>query len=285
MPQPLPPQPHRLDRMLGACDPTPTGAYSTSGIETALDVIGNTIVSLPRRESRRTRRHRLRRPRTAILIAAVLASLAGGTAAATRLFVNTHTHTYPPKWAIVGAGPGEILTIRATNFRQVAFGMAKDIPYPSGYASWRNWVVPMETTDSWRIPSGQLHGEFAMSAICAWVLDWRQASLTGDQARAAHAAAVLSGALQWRAVTAWDPHPRVSVSGDMGSHHPSTFGWAIPYIAAVRAGDLARVDALLTDQRFNANFHGFDPAAWPTAERVHFGVRAHLPYPSWLDRP
>lgn len=283
MTPPTPPS-DRVDRMLAAADPAPAGAYATSGIADALDAIGETIGGLPRREPRRpSRRRRLPRPRTAIMLAAVVASLAGGTALATRLFVPTYTHQYPPQWAIIGAGPGQILNIHGTNFRQIATRLGSDIPYPRGYASWRAFVVPMETTDDWRIPAGQLHGEFAMSAICAWVIDWRDATLHRDRPRAAHDASVLSGALRWPAVTAWDPHPKVSEPGDGGTHHPSTFGWAVPYIAAVRTGDVARLDRLLRDEQFNGTFHAVDPAAWDLRTRIHYGVRGRLPYPTWLN--
>jgi hypothetical protein len=281
-PPPTPP-PDRLDRMLTAADPAPAGVYCNGGIADALHAIGETIVGLPRREARPSRRRRLPRPRTAIVVAAVVASLAGGSALATRLFVPTYTHRYPPKWAIIGAGPGQILNIHGTDFRQIAARLASDIPYPSGFASWRAFVVPMETTDNWRIPAGQLHGEFAMSAICAWIIDWRHATLTGDRSRAAQDAAVLGGALRWPAVTAWDPHPKVSEPGDGGTHHPSTFGWAIPYIQAVQAGDLARLDRLLKDEQYNGTFHVVDPAAWDIRTRIHFGVPGRLAYPSWLD--
>jgi hypothetical protein len=283
MPQPLPPPSDRVDRLLRAWDPAPAATCATPGVEDALDAIGDTIVSLPRRAARPTLRRRLGRPRTAIAIAAVLASLAGGTALATRLFVPTYTHTYPPKWAIIGGGPGQILNIRGTNFRQVAARLSSDIPYPAGFASWRAWVVPMETTGDWRIPAGQLHGEFAMSAICAWIVDWRNATQSGDRTRAVRDAAVLDGALRWRAVTAWDPHPRASVPGDGVTTHPSTFGWAIPYIAAVKAGDLARLDRLLKDERYiGASFAVYDPAAWGPRDRVRYGFPAAMPYPKWL---
>jgi hypothetical protein len=86
--------------------------------------------SLPRQTDRLDRMLSARDP--------ALASLVGGAAAARTLFVNTHTHTYAPRWAIAGAGPGEILDTRGTNFRQVALASSADIPYPSGYASsWR----------------------------------------------------------------------------------------------------------------------------------------------------
>ena len=103
--------------------------------------------------------------------------------------------------------------------QRIAVALAADIPYPSGYASsWRDLVLKINKPPyTWRVPSGQIRGEFAMSAICAWVIDWRRATLTGDRSRASHDAAVLGGALHWRAVTAWDPYPRIAVPGDVGS--------------------------------------------------------------------
>jgi hypothetical protein len=135
-----------------------------------------------------------------MVVAVALVSLAGVAVAATRLFVPTYTHAYPPKWAISGAGPGEILNTRGTRFERIAIALAADIPYPSGHASsWRNLVLSMNKPPyTWRVPSGQIRGEFAMSAICAWVIDWRRAARTGDRARASHDAAVLAGACRPR---------------------------------------------------------------------------------------
>ncbi len=232
------------------------------------------------------------------MVAVALVAFAGVAVAATRLFVPTYTHIYPPKWAIQGGGPGEILNTRGTRFERVAVALAADIPYPSGYASsWRDLVLSTNKPPyQWRVPSGQLRGEFAMSAICAWVIDWRRAKRAGDRARASHDAAVLSGALRWRAVTAWEPHPRVSVLGDMGSVSPSRFGWAIPYIAAVRAGDLARVEQLLVgnyrsgreDYPLYGSFliytPGYDPPLpgrqdnWVLRTGARLGPRSYLRY-------
>ena len=247
MPQSLSPMPDHLDRLLAACDPVARGAVETDEIEAALDGIGIAIAGQEHRRVRRRRRLWLARPRRALVVALSLASLGGGVAAGTTLFINAHTHTYAPKWAIQGAGPGEILDTRGTNFRQVALALAAGIPYPSGYASsWHDQVLRLNAPPyTWRLPSGQLRGDFATSAIVAWVIDWRRAMRSGDRARASHDAATLAGALHWSAVTAWDPHPSLSIRGDMGTTHPSTFGWAIPYIAAIRAGDLATVDHLL----------------------------------------
>ncbi len=249
----------RLNRMLAALDPARGARLTTSGIDEALEAIGAAIVTERRHASRRRWSWRLTGARRVVAVAAALASLAGAATAATTLFIPTWSHTYPPRWAITGAGPGEGLNVQGTDFRRIALSLSAGIPYPDGYASWRDYVVTVETSPYGKVASGQVRGAFAMSAICAWVVDWRQATRNGDRARAAHDAAVLAGALRWPAVTAWDPHPRVSVPGDSGTTHASTFGWAIPYIAAIRADDPARLDRLLADQRYAGDFYTYIP--------------------------
>lgn len=96
---------------------------------------------------------------------------------------------------------------------------------------------------------------FAASAFTAWVLDWRHDMLTGQKAAAANDARVIASALTWPAVTARDPHPSLSVPGDMGTTHPSPFGWAIPFVRAVGAGDLAGVNqAIVNDENLGGQF-------------------------------
>jgi hypothetical protein len=296
MPQSSLRQPDRLDRTLSGCDPAPAGTLATEEVEDALRGIALAIAAQPGGYRRRRSRGWLARPRSAVVVAVALVSLAGVAVAATRLFVPTYTHTYPPRWAIRGAGPGEILSTRGTSFERIAVALAADIPYPSGYASsWRDLVLNMNKPPyTWRVPSGQIRGEFAMSAICAWVIDWRRATRTGDRARASHDAAVLTGALHWSAVTAWDPQPRVAVPGDMGSVAPSKFGWAIPYIDAVRTGDLTEVDRLLAGnyhsgrEDFYGNFliytPGYDPPLpgrqdnWVLQTGARMGPGSYLRY-------
>ncbi len=56
-------------------------------------------------------------------------------------------------------------------------------------------------------------------------------------------------------VKAEDPRPRLSVPGDMGSAHPTAFGWMIPIIRAVGTGELARVNhAILRDGSYGGQF-------------------------------
>jgi hypothetical protein len=256
----------RLDRMLRACDPLRGRVPAGPGIGAAFDSMTAGIVSEQRRAPRRWRF--ARRPRGAIAGVVAFAVLSAGVAvAATQLFVPTHTHQYVPKGMAVGGGPGELLNLDGTDFRQIALRIASDIPYPAGYGSWRNSVISFEYEAQchrgptgrcqWtpRVPAGALHGAFAASAFCAWVLDWRHDMMTRRQAAAAAESRVISGALRWKAVTAWDPHPSWSVPGDGGTTHPSEFGWMIPFIQAVRTGDLAGVDqAIVSDATYGGQF-------------------------------
>jgi hypothetical protein len=45
---------------------------------------------------------------------------------------------------IVGGGPGELLYIDGTDFRQIALRISSDIPYPNRYGSWRDYVISSE---------------------------------------------------------------------------------------------------------------------------------------------
>jgi hypothetical protein len=249
------------------------------------------IVSEPRRAPRR--RRFANRPRALITGVAAAALLGAGVAvAATQLFVPTHTHVYPPRGMIVGGGPGELLNLDGTHFRQIALQISSDIPYPAGYGSWRNAVISVEyqvqlqchprgptarCSSTARVPAGQLHGAFAAAAFDAWVLSWRHDMLTGRQAAAARDARVISGALGWKAVTAWDPHPSTSVPGDGGTTHPSTFGWMIPFIEAVRGRDPARVTRIILSDRYGGPF----ASSVPVSVRLNLAGRALLTY---LDR-
>jgi hypothetical protein len=247
------------------------------------------IVSEPRRAPRRWRL--ANRPRAALAGIVAFAVLSAGVAvAATQLLVPTYTHVYPPKGMIVGGGPGELLNLDGTHFRQIALQISSDIPYPAGYGSWRDSVISTEYRTQclprrptgrceWtpRVPAGQLHGAFAATAFTAWVIDWRHDMLTGRQAAAARDARVISGALHWKAVTAWDPHPSTSVPGDMGTTHPSTFGWTIPFIEAVRTRDPARVTQLILSDRYGGPF----ASSVPVSVRRNLAGSALLAY---LDR-
>lgn len=278
-----------LELLLRECDPAPAGTFGAPGLDDALNALGSAILATPQ-PVRRRRRGRLTRSRSVILVAAVLALAAAGVTAAKTLFIPTYTGTYAPKGMAVGGGPGEILRTDGTNFHRIAIRLSADIPFPPGYLGWRDAVIAQQIEGQpWhKVPSGALRGGYAQAAICAWILDWRAAMRQGDTARAAHDAAVLAGALGWSAVRAWDPHPSTSVAGDGGTTHPSEFGWAIPYIAAVRAGNLRRLDRLLANDRFDGMFYSADPGmmAWIVQQpnRVKNSPRAFLIYLSTHER-
>jgi hypothetical protein len=254
----------QLNHLLHACDPVAGTITPSTGIETALDLIGASIVNQPRLARRK---RRLLRQRGVLALAAALVAAGGIAAAAAKLFVPAHTGQYQPRWAIPGAGPGEQLNLAGTDFRHVALQIASDIPYPPGFESYRDYVMAMQVSPTDRpypsckpsscrveVSTGELHGAFATSAFIAWVVDWRREMIAGRLAAAARDARVIEGALKWRAVRAWDPHPSVSLPGDNGTTHPSQFGWMIPFIGAVRAGDLAGVNAVIADPRYSGNF-------------------------------
>jgi hypothetical protein len=274
---------HRIDHALQACDPVADGAPAGVGLDAALALLVDTIVNEPRPAARR-RRRLPSRARLALALVATVASLGGGAALAAKLFVPTRTGHYPAKWTFTAVGPGELLNPRGTNFRAVMRALSREVSYPTGYGVWRErvswWADP---PDTWLpIPSGEIRGEFAASAFCAWVADWRRQVTDGSQSAAARDAVVISGALRWKIVRAWDPHPRTSVPGDNGSTHPSQFGWMIPYIQAVGAGDLRQVNRLIAGERFSGDFLMYgQPVPSLKSPRVILTGRRFLRY---LDR-
>ena len=182
--------------------------------------------------------------RALVLAAAVLAVSAG---LATAAILTAHTGRFPTKAEEAMGGPGEALNPAAPDFREVALDVGSDIPYPTGYESWRDFLISDEIRrgGDGLVSTGALHGWLAASAYCAWVQAWRQADIAGDTAAAARAVQTISMALGWKAVTDEDPHPDPSVPGDGGSTQSTLFGWMLPYRDAVLAGDRARVEHLL----------------------------------------
>jgi hypothetical protein len=164
------------------------------------------------------------------------------------------------------------LNVSGTEFRQVALQIASDIPYPPGFTSWREYVIAMQLSPSDRpypsceppsckveISTGQLHGFFAMSAFVAWIVDWRREMIADRRAAATRDAQVIEDALNWKAVRAWDPRPTTHRRDDSGGFQPSLFGWMIPFIQAVRAGDLGRVNQAINDPQYGGNFYIYVP--------------------------
>jgi hypothetical protein len=258
-----------LDEFLEAGDPIKRSSLDTDEIESALDEIGTSITSRSRPAPKAAWRRAIRRPRAAILIgAAVIAT--GATVAGSSL-LSARTGQIQPKKYVPAGGPGEILNPAAPDFRDVALQIASDIPWPDGYESWRDFEISQEIEGSdqgVRESSGALHGWFAMSAFCAWVLNWYQADISGDRETARQAAQVISAAPSWKAVRDEDPHPDPTVLGDMGTTKSTLFGWMLPYRDAVLAGHRARVKYLLVTGYYDGVFRTFDPG-WDALEAAH----------------
>jgi hypothetical protein len=184
-----------------------------------------------------------------LLAAGAIALVIGaGIATAAGVF-SAHTGRFPTNGEEAMGGPGEELDPAAPDFHEVALQVASDIPYPEGYASWRDYLISQQiSTDASErvlVSTGALHGWFAASGFCAWIQVWRQASLTGDTKLAGQAAATIDQAPGWDAVTDEDPHPDPSATNDPGAESGTLFGWMLPYRAAILAGDRARVEHLL----------------------------------------
>jgi hypothetical protein len=113
-----------------------------------------------------------------------------------------------------------------------------------------------------QVSTGELRGGFATSAFCAWVVDWRRNMIAGDQTGASRDAQVIAGALRWNAIRTLDPHPSTRVRRDM-SFQLSQFGWTLPYIRAIAAGDLRQVNRLIASGRWGNNFWYYDPGFSP----------------------
>lgn len=241
--------------LLEACDPVRRSTLASEEIEDALDEIGAAIIRLPGRATQR----RSSRPRRAVLVvAAAVLAISAGVATAAGVF-GAHTGLFPTKTEQAIGGPGEKLNPAAPDFNAVALQIASDIPYPKGYAAWRDWILKVQAPTSnvtrpggaasafpaGLVTTGALHGWFAASAFCAWVQDWRQSSIAGDASATAQAAQTIAQAPSWKAVKNEDPHPDPSAANDPGAASGTLFGWMLPYRDAVLAADRARVDHLL----------------------------------------
>jgi len=261
-----------------ALDPVGRSALASKGIEGALDEIGTAITSQPSQPARRRSmgaRHRV------LVVAAAMLAIGAGVAGA--VVFGAHTGLFPTKAEQAVGGPGEALNPAASDFRSVALQIASDVPYPNGYASWREWVLrtqvptsgagtsPDETPTPFPaglVSTGALHGWFAASAFCAWVQSWRQASVAGDGNATAQSAQMIAQAPGWKAVTDEDPHPDPAAANDPGAARGSLFGWMLPYRKAVLAGDRARVEQLLATGYGGGRCWVSDPA-WMGQVRAH----------------
>jgi hypothetical protein len=237
--------------LLEQLDPVRTDRLAAQQVEEALAAVAAEIALTPRRSARPMA---TRRWKVAIVAVALVAILAG--VASAGVMLGAHTGLFAPKSEVPTGGPGEELNPAAPDFRSVALAAVADIPYPSGYASWRDWVLTEQERpvqgggEGGQYPpglvtTGALRGWFAASAFCAWVQDWRQATVTDDTSEAATAAQTIAAAPTWKAVTAEDPNPSPSQPNDPGAESGTLFGWMLPYRSAVLAGDQARVENLL----------------------------------------
>ncbi|MGD0166261.1 MAG: hypothetical protein ABSC51_03105 [Gaiellaceae bacterium] len=260
-----------LDAFLEAGDPVDPAPLRSEGIETALDEIGISITNRTRPTPRAAWRRVITRPRAALVIGFAVVGTGAAVAASSQL--SAHTGQYMPKREVPMGGPGEILNPSAPDFKDVALQISSDIPFPKAYERWREAVIAAnsfsETDVQVSVSSGALHGFFAMSAFCAWVLDWRHAEVAGDTAAAGRAAQVISEAPSWEAVTDEDPHPDPTVPGDGGFIHSTVFGWMLPYRDAVLAGDRAHVEHLLATHAYGGTcqINDWDWRALMTAHR------------------
>jgi hypothetical protein len=242
--------------LLEACDPVERSTLVGEGIEGALDEIGAVITSRPPRAARS---RSMGARRSVLVVASTMLAIGAGVAAGAVAF-GAHTGLFPTKAEEAMGGPGEALNPAAPDFREVALQIASDIPYPKGYASWREWVLKTQLPNSGEgtssgdsespfpaglVSTGALHGWFAASSYCAWVQSWRQASIAGDVNATAQAAQTIAQAPSWKAVTDEDPHPDPSAANDPGAASGTLFGWMLPYRDAVLVGDRARVEHLL----------------------------------------
>lgn len=178
--------------LVRASDPAGGLAPTGPGVDGVLEALGAAIASSPVPPARSRRRYR----RLTVVALAVVAILVG-VGVATGAIMSARTGIFPSGPNAAVGGPGEELNPAAPDFRAVALQIASDIPYPSGYASWRDRVVSL-TSPSGLVSTGALHGWFAMSAFCAWVRDWDHAVGVGDAAEAATAAATIAQAPDWR---------------------------------------------------------------------------------------
>jgi hypothetical protein len=228
--------------LLRQLDPAAGAELGTPGIEEAMERLAHAIVRQRRvRSVPRSRRLKL------AFAATIVAAIVGVGAATAAGVFHARTGLFPSATEVPMGGPGEELNPAAPDFRSVALQLSSDIPYPAGYATWRDRVITLElrTAADGVLTTGALRGYFAASAFCAWVDDWRKATSAGNSSEAKQAATTIAAATGWSAVTAEDPHPNPSAVNDPGAETGTLFGWFLPYRAAVLAGDTGHVDHLL----------------------------------------
>jgi hypothetical protein len=237
--------------LLRECDPVGEDRPASPQVMRALDALASGIVLA----SPASQHRRLSRRWKIAIVAFAAAAIITGAASAAGVF-SAHTGLFTPKSEVSPGGPGEELNPAAPDFHRVALAAGADIPYPQAYSSWRDWVLTEQVGtmkgvgDGGQFPSGlvstgALRGWFAASAFCAWVQDWRQATVAGNNVEASTAARMIQAAPSWKAVTAEDPNPSPAQPNDPTAEPGTLFGWTLPYRSAVLAGDEAQVESLL----------------------------------------
>lgn len=254
--------------LLRRLNPVPE-APVTPGVDEALGEVVRAIMRQPRTTRRRALSSRLR-----IAVAAGVVVLIVVGVATAAVVLHAHTGIFPSGPNASVGGPGEELNLAAPDFGSVALQLSADIPYPAGYASWRQSVLteqlpgPGGAAAGDQVTTGAVRGSFAASAFCAWVQDWRQAVQDGNSAEVNRAATTIAAAPGWSAVTAEDPHPSATAPNDPGAEPGTLFGWMLPYRSAVLAGNAAGVDQLLASGYGDGKCWLSDPA-WMTLWRAH----------------
>jgi hypothetical protein len=245
-------RPDAAERLLAAADPLPAGALPSPEIDSALDDIGAAIMVRPREAAPR-RRWQWAGSRRLVMVLGTTVAVAGGGVAAASQFLSAHTGTYPRTRAdIRSGGAGENLNLGAADGLSVALQVSSPIPYPHGYQSWRDWLARIQVQESAPQPcppdvhqrtcpsivsTDALRARFAVSAACAWIVDWRRQTLAGRRAAAAMDGAQVTGTVN---------APRL--------------GWLGRYRSPIRAGNVTAVDRLLAASATGSVCWGYDPA-------------------------
>jgi hypothetical protein len=239
-----------VDEQVRRTDPV-RPSVDESAMASSLEEAGRLILQYASKENERPRRRPvLRAPRRLVLIAVLVLGTSGAAAAASGVFVNANTHTYAGReYFHHGGAPGQFLNLAGTNLAKV---VKKDsagagITFPSGSFDWRSYAIKEFATPR-KCPSGSPRGckavesvgsidtNIAQVAFVAWVLQWRQAEMTHNTAVAREAAAVIAKAPEWKAIA---DDRRVDPLYEQG------FYWLLPFVRAVAAGDVNKVNELI----------------------------------------
>lgn len=277
-----------VDAELRRADPFPEG-LGGGVLDSALDDAGRRILGSASEEQRQPRGRRLlRTPRHLALVGVLVLGASGAAAAASGVFVNANTHTYNHGWQHIAGGPGENLTGAGTNFLQVVRteSAGAGIVFPATYAAWRTHEIRSTRINLCRVghahgghrcgqeSTGMLNVNLAQDAFCTWVLQWRAARLDGDTADARQAARVIASVLSWKAAT--------DIKYIPGEFHED-FAWMRPYMRAVAANDVTKVDRMIASQGVSASNAGggwfwfFDPGFSAAFSKRMIAARASTP--------